>query len=125
MPPLILAHGTVPSQSPWAWDLHPDVMIVMATIGAAYALVLTRLGPRLVQPGEAVISRRQLVLLSLAITLLWAFSAWPIHNLADGFSYTVHMAQHTVYTLVVPPLLILGRPPSRSGRTGPTPPWRG
>ncbi len=109
-PPLLLAHGTDPSGSPWRWDLHPDVMIVMALVAGAYAVAILCLGPRLVEPGEPVITRRQLVLLALAIGLLWTFSVWPLHNLAEGFSYTIHMLQHTVYTLVAPPLLILGTP---------------
>ncbi len=110
LPPMLLAHGTAPSLSPWAFDLHPDVMIVMAVIVAAYVVALTRLGPRLVEPGEPVVTRRQLGLLATAIGGLWVFSAWPIHDLAEGYSYTVHMVQHTVYTLVVPPLLIVGTP---------------
>ena len=110
MPRLILAHGTVPSESPWAWDLHPDVIVVMATIVAAYAVAVTCLGPRIVEPGQPLVTRRQLIPLASGLTLLWAFSAWPIHNLAEGFSYTVHMVQHTIYTVVVPPLLILGTP---------------
>ena len=107
---LVLAHGTRPDQSPWRWDPHLDVAAVMLVLIGLYLLALKAAGGRVVGPGEPLLSRRQRWLLSTAAALLWSFSAWPVHNLAEGFSYTVHMVQHSVYTLVVPPLLILGTP---------------
>lgn len=108
--PLLLAHGPAPTRSPWTWQWHPDVMIVMVLVVAPYVWVLTRLGRRLVGPGEDVISRRQIILLTTSLGSLWGFAVWPVHGLAEGYSYTVHMVQHTVYTSVVPPLVILGTP---------------
>jgi putative membrane protein len=110
MPTLVLAHGTRPDQSPWRWDLHLDVAAVMVVLIGLYVLALKAVGSRVLGPGEPLLDRRQRWLLGTALGLLWAFSAWPVHNLAEGFSYTVHMVQHSVYTLVVPPLLILGTP---------------
>ena len=107
---LVLAHGTRPDQSPWRWDPHLDVAAVMVALIGLYVLALKVVGPQVVGDGQPLLTRRQRWLLSIAIGLLWVLSAWPVHNLAEGFSYTVHMVQHSVYTVVVPPLLILGTP---------------
>lgn len=107
---LVLAHGTRPDQSPWRWDPHLDVLAVTAVVAGLYVVAFRVVAPRVLRPGEERISRRQLRMLVIALGLLYLFSAWPVHNLAEGFSYTVHMVQHSVYTLVVPPLLILGTP---------------
>ncbi len=109
-PLVVLAHAGRPQASPWAWHLHPDVLVVMATLTAAYVVAFRVLGPKLVGKEQPVVERRQLVLVTAGVALLWVMSDWPVHDLAEGHSYTVHMVQHAVYTLVVPPMLILGTP---------------
>jgi putative membrane protein len=37
-------------------------------------------------------------------------SDWPIHDLAEGYMYSVHMVQHLLFTMVVAPLVLLGTP---------------
>jgi len=106
---MILAHGG-PTTSPLTPHLHPDVIVVVAVVALAYWLALSRLGPRVVPPGEARYSRRQVRLLVAGVISLWVFSDWPIHDLAEGYLYSVHMLQHSVYTVVLPPLFILGTP---------------
>lgn len=108
-PELVLAHAGRPGASPWDWHLHPDVLLVMGALVAAYVGAFRVLGPRLAMDSPAV-SRRQLVLVATGVGMLWLVSDWPVHDLAEGPSYTVHMVQHAVYTLVVPPMLILGTP---------------
>ncbi len=106
----LLAH-VGPDSSPWAFDLHADVLVVLGGLALAYALAIRRLGPHLAPAaGEPVLTPRQRNLLVGGLAGLFVVSYWPMHNLAEGFSYTVHMVQHSVYTLVVPPLLILGTP---------------
>jgi putative membrane protein len=41
---------------------------------------------------------------------MFVASYWPMHDLAEGRLYFVHMIQHMMLTLVVPPLLMLGTP---------------
>ena len=37
-------------------------------------------------------------------------SDWPVHDLAEGYLFSVHMVQHMLITLVAAPLLLLGTP---------------
>ena len=107
---LILAHSARPDQSPLVWHPHPDVWALVAALALAYYLALTRIGPRLVPAGQPVATRRHLAAFSVGVLTLWIFSDWPIHDLSEGYLYSVHMVQHLVYILVIPPLLILGTP---------------
>ena len=38
------------------------------------------------------------------------FSQWPVHDLAEGRLFSVHMAQHLVFSLVAVPLMLVGTP---------------
>lgn len=105
----MLAHGE-PADWPLDPRLHPDVVIVMALLALGYWLALTRLGPALVPAGEHPYRRRHVVLLVAGVATLFVFSEWPVHDLAEGYLYSVHMLQHAAYTLLAPPLLILGTP---------------
>jgi putative membrane protein len=105
----MLAHGD-PRDWPLDFHLHPDVLVVVALVSMGYWLALRRLGPRLAPPGTAPYSRRQVGLLGAGVATLLVFSEWPVHDLAEGYLYSVHMIQHSAYTLLLPPLFILGTP---------------
>jgi putative membrane protein len=105
----MLAHGE-PADWPLDPRLHPDVVIVMALLALGYWLALNRLGPTLVPAGERPYSRRHVVLLVAGVATLFVFSEWPVHDLAEGYLYSVHMLQHAAYTVLAPPLFILGTP---------------
>jgi len=96
---------------PWVFHWHVDVVVVMGLVVVGYWLAIVRLGPRLARPGEAVVTRRQLSRFGLAVALLFVFSSWPIHDIAEKYLFSVHMVQHTTFSLVVPPILLLGCPP--------------
>ena len=93
-----------------AFHLHPDVMLVMASLAVGYWWAITRLGPRLAGPGQAVVSRRMIVWWYSGVALLWIFAEWPIHDLAEHYSYAVHMTEHLVFTVACAPMLLLGMP---------------
>ena len=95
---------------PWAWHPHPDVWLLVAPLGGGYGLALHRLGPRHTAPGERAATRGQVAAFSLGLFTLWAAADWPIHDLAERYLYSVHMTQHLLFSLVVPPLLLLGTP---------------
>jgi putative membrane protein len=42
--------------------------------------------------------------------VLWLGADWPVHDLAEGYLYLMHMTQHLLFTLVAAPLLIAGMP---------------
>ncbi len=96
--------------SPWAWHPHPDVWLLVAALGGGYVLALRRIGPRRVAAGKPAASRRQKAAFTLGLAALWAGADWPVHDLGESFLYSVHMTQHLVFTLVAPPLLLLGTP---------------
>ncbi len=93
-----------------AWDPHPDVWLLVALLVAGYAVALGRLGPTLVPVGTPVASRFQVTCFGLGAFTTWLAADWPVHNLGEGYLYSVHMVQHLMFTMVAVPLLLLGTP---------------
>ena len=93
-----------------AFTLHPEVLLVVGLIAVGYITALTRLGPRLAPPGTVVATRAQQICFGLGTFAILLASWWPIHDLAEGYMYSIHMVQHLVYTMVAAPLLLLGTP---------------
>lgn len=92
-----------------SWSPHPDVWLVVGLLAAGYAIALTRLGPRLA-PSRPAASRFELACFTLGLVTLWLSSDWPIHDVAEGHNYSIHMVQHLLFTMVAAPLLLLGTP---------------
>jgi putative membrane protein len=105
---MLLAH--VRSGDPWAFHAHPDVWLVVGLLVGAYLLALRRLGPRLAPAGKPAASSRQRLVFGIGAVLIYVFAEWPIHDISEGYLFWVHMVQHTVFSLVAPPLLLLGTP---------------
>jgi putative membrane protein len=89
-----------------AWHVHPDVWLLFASIVAAYLIAARR---HLDATGE-VTPRRKKALFLGGMAVLWVGADWPIHDLAEGYLYFMHMTQHLLFTLVAAPLLIAGMP---------------
>ena len=102
--------AAVSGVSPWKWHAHLDVWALMLTIGGVYLFAVRNIGPRLVKPGQPVVTRRQVVHFSLGLVALWAHADWPIHDIAEQYLFSAHMFQHIGFTLVAAPLLLLGTP---------------
>jgi putative membrane protein len=77
---------------------------------AAYWYAIRVLGPSRVPAGQAVVTRRQVICWVSGVAILWIHADWPIHDIAESYLYSVHMIQHTGFTLLAPPLLLLGMP---------------
>jgi putative membrane protein len=56
------------------------------------------------------VRRQQVALFALGIAVIYAASSSPVHELAEDYLASMHMFQHLLYTMVAPPLLILGTP---------------
>jgi putative membrane protein len=92
------------------WQPHPDVLLVVGLLVAAYAIALNRIGPRTVPAGTPVATRFQVTCFGLGAFGMLLAASWPMHDLAEGYLYSVHMVQHLTLTMVVAPLLLLGTP---------------
>ena len=90
-----------------AWHIHPSVWLVLGGVWVAYLVAVRR---HKVVAGEPHDRRRRTTLFSIGMACLWLGADWPVHDLAEGYLYSVHMAQHLLFTLVAPPLLIAGMP---------------
>jgi putative membrane protein len=84
---------------------HPDVIAVVGLLAWGYAWSVRRLGP-----GAA--SRKQIGYFSAGLAVILVFSMWPLHDISERYLFSVHMAQHTFFSLVAPALLLLGCPPA-------------
>ncbi len=93
-----------------AWSPHPDVWLLVALIGAGYALAVTRLGPVHAPDPQHPVSRRQVVAFCLGLLTMWIASDWPVHDVAEKSLYSIHMMQHMAFTFVAAPLFLLGVP---------------
>ena len=91
------------------WHAHPDVWLVLGSVLAAY-LIAVRRHDRAPAPGEELTPPRRVRLFLLGMGVLWLGADWPIHDLAEHYLFSVHMVQHTLFTLVAAPILIAGMP---------------
>jgi len=94
----------------WRYQPHPEVWLIVAVIIGFGYWISHVLGPKAVAPGEAVVTRRQKIAFVAAVLLLWAASDWPMHDISEEYLYGVHMIQHMLITLVIPPLFLLAVP---------------
>jgi putative membrane protein len=93
-----------------AWHAHYDSWALFLLIIVGYTVALRRERSRRGPDGQPVATRGQLWAFGLGMAIMWGVSDWPVHDLAEGYLYSVHMAQHMTLTLVVAPLLLLGTP---------------
>jgi putative membrane protein len=90
------------------WHPHWDVWALIGAFAVLYVLSVRRERAR--RPGERVVSRFQAACFVGALGTMWLASDWPVHDVAEGYLYSVHMVQHLLLTLVVALLLLAGIP---------------
>jgi len=88
-----------------AWDVEPALVVVLGATAIVYVLGWRRLHSR--RPDRFRAS--QLAAFVGGLGALFIALVSPLDTLADRF-LAVHMAQHIVLLVVVPPLLLLGAP---------------
>lgn len=91
------------------WHPHPDVYLLVFVLGFGYWYANTRIR-RFAAPASPGPTRRQWWQWYLGLGLTLAASGWPIHDIGEQSLFTVHMFEHMVLGVVVPPLLLMGLP---------------
>lgn len=82
----------------------------MAGVLGLYLLAVKVWGPSHASPGEPPVTKRQARLFALGVVCMWIGSDWPIHEISEGYLFSVHMFQHMIFSLIAPPLLLAGCP---------------
>ena len=94
----------------WTWQAYPGVWLFVLGLGAGFFTLVRRQAPRHAPPGTPPISAGKTGWFLLGLAVLWAATDWPVGALGAGYLLSVHTAQWILYTLVVPPFLLLGVP---------------
>jgi putative membrane protein len=97
---------TVPFEPSWA--LHPSVLIGTGILGALYVWGIGPLRRRHGWGPPVPLWRVGCFMAGLLVMLVSLNG--PIHDLSDYYLFSVHMGQHLLLTLVLPPLLLAGTP---------------
>ncbi len=87
---------------------YPDLLAWIILLNAAY-LLLVNLWRRAYRWGPPVPAWRQ-VLFSLGLWTVYLSEGTPIHIISELYLFSVHMFQHTLLTMILPPLILLGTP---------------
>ncbi|MBI2912640.1 MAG: cytochrome c oxidase assembly protein [Chloroflexi bacterium] len=90
------------------WHLHPDVLLLVLGLEAAYLYAVTYLRQRVTDVGR--VKRSQVVTFSLGVLVLYVGAGTPIHDLSERYLLSAHMFQHLLFTMVAAPLLLAGTP---------------
>lgn len=105
----MLAHGAAGAASAWAWHPHPEAWLLVLGLAGAYLLALRRLGPRHA-PGRPPATPGQRAAFLLGVAAVWVAIDGPVHEVAEGYWFSMHMVQHLLLMMVAPGLLLLGTP---------------
>jgi putative membrane protein len=90
------------------WHPHPDVILVVVGMLAAYWYALA-VWQKSVPEGEHA-SRSNVAFYCTGVFVIYAAAGSPIHDLSEQYLLSMHMVQHMLFTLVAPPLLLAGIP---------------
>ncbi|MEM9517242.1 MAG: cytochrome c oxidase assembly protein [Actinomycetota bacterium] len=98
------------STSPWRYQFHPEVWILVGSLTALYIYMVKVVGPRAVPEGTSPVSRKNIYAFVGAMVMLWVASDWPLHDISEEYLYSAHMFQHMMLTYFLPPLALLATP---------------
>ena len=102
-----LLHPFGPHEGSW-WLIEPVVTIGVVCLTILYLLAV---GPLRRRFGWAErVERRQIAMFLAAMAIIFAALQGPLHELSDYYSFSAHMVQHLLVTLIMPPLLLKGIP---------------
>jgi len=88
------------------FQVYTDVFVVCAALAVGYWYATTRVGPA----RGRVTTRRQATWWYASVATIFVFAEWPVHALAEHYSFAVHMAEHEVFVYAAAPMMLLGAP---------------
>lgn len=111
-PAALLAESADLFASPWRFQAHPEVWLLVAFVISAFVYAVRFIGPHTpeVRAGAPLVTRRQAWLFAASVAMLWLASDWPIHDISEEYLYSVHMFQHMALSYFLPPLVLLATP---------------
>ncbi len=92
-----------------AWHPHPDVYLLIFVLGVGYWYANTRIR-RYAAPRSPGPTRMQWWQWYGGLALIAVASGWPLHDIGEQSLFTLHMVEHMILGLLVPPLLLMGLP---------------
>jgi putative membrane protein len=92
----------------FSWHIHPDVVLLCIVLLVGYAYAVTQLRDLVSDAGR--VKRRQVVLWVSGVISLYLVAGTPVHEISEEYLFSVHMFQHTVFTMITAPLLLMGIP---------------
>jgi putative membrane protein len=92
------------------WHPHLSVWLVMLACGLLYAAALKTWGPAHATPDRPAATTLQKLYFYSGLAILWIGADFPIHDISERYLFSVHMFQHVLFSLVAPPLILLGLP---------------
>jgi putative membrane protein len=92
------------------WVPHPEVWLLVVSLVGLYAYAARVIGPKVVPAGTPAVTRSQRRWFAAGILVLWLASDWPVHDIGEDYLFLVHMVQHLLLTMVMPPMMLLATP---------------
>ena len=92
------------------WHPHYDVWLVLGIVGVAYLVAIKTWGATSRVADRPAATTKQVVSFYVGLTFLWIGADFPLHELSEDYLFSMHMVQHTLFTLIAPPFLLMGTP---------------
>lgn len=106
---MIIFHSTFETVTIWSW--YPDPVVVFGVILAGWLYLKLTGGWRERIDGSMPVERSRKVAFFTGSAAIVVALLSPLGVLADDFLLSMHMLQHTLLTIVAPPLMLYGIPP--------------
>lgn len=106
MTPLLLHAATGPYR--FHWNVHSDVVLFCIILEIGYLYTVTQLRDLMSDAGR--VRHSQVALFSSGVLVLYLAAGTPIHDISEQYLLSFHMLQHSLFMLVVAPLLLAGIP---------------
>ncbi|MBJ7461445.1 MAG: cytochrome c oxidase assembly protein [Ilumatobacteraceae bacterium] len=106
----MIAEAANPLLSPWRFQAHPEIWLLIVFLIVAYTYAVKVIGPQAGVPKDQILSRKNLMAFIGGIGLVWFSTDWPMHDISEEYLYSVHMFQHMVLGYFIPPLILIAIP---------------